>query len=281
MNRYTSRRRRSRKTRRSLRRNSNWYQRAKIATRAREAFARGDTASANRALAELRVVDIALMPKAAMRKNSRRRTSLLRNASRSDLESDLERSIAWSLEQIHKIDEALPRMTKRKDIHAVRAALQEASDLNSKAFRLSYANPEEATKLAARTTEAVRKAIDLASDIANDPDLHEVWKRKLRCLRELRRNASRSEVVKALRKVEAAYKKLYSIPVWRDSSYRAAYNAATQHMQETNRQARALAQSDAERTAIGNHILRAERIANAKVRPLASNRRTSRRRSYR
>jgi len=58
--------------RRSMRRNSSFGpDRDRIAARARSAFARGDTAAANRALAELRVIDIGLMPR-AMRKNGRR-----------------------------------------------------------------------------------------------------------------------------------------------------------------------------------------------------------------
>jgi hypothetical protein len=108
-----------------------------------------------------------------------------------------------------------------------------------------------------------------------------------RTSRGLRRNPSRPEVTKALRKVGAAYLKLYSIPVWRDISLRPAYNDAMEQLSEANAAARSLGHTADEKHTIGNLILKAEGIAAAKAKhklrytsrgKLRSNRRTSRRR---
>jgi len=61
-----------RRTKRLAANSSFGPERDRVAARARAAFARGDTASARRALAELSSIDLALMPK-ALRRNDRRR----------------------------------------------------------------------------------------------------------------------------------------------------------------------------------------------------------------
>jgi len=66
----------------SLRRNSaDWSTRTAVAAKARAAFARGDSRSANRYLSELSAIDLAMMPR-AVRRNGRRRTSRRRTSRR-------------------------------------------------------------------------------------------------------------------------------------------------------------------------------------------------------
>jgi hypothetical protein len=53
---------------------ADWSTRTAVAAKARAAFARGDSRSANRYLSELSAIDLAMMPR-AVRRNGRRRTS--------------------------------------------------------------------------------------------------------------------------------------------------------------------------------------------------------------
>ena len=86
-----------------------------------------------------------------------------------------------------------------------------------------------------------------------------------RSSRHLRHNTSRPEVTKAVRKVAAAYLKLYSIPVWRDPALRPAYNAAWQQMSDANAVVRSLARTENERHMLNGLITKAEAVAAAKA----------------
>lgn len=83
--------------------------------------------------------------------------------------------------------------------------------------------------------------------------------------RHLVRNASRPEVTKAIRKVAAAYLKLYSIPIWRDPKLQPAYAAAMRQVWDANDAARDLARTEKESTSIYKLILKSGAVAGAKA----------------